>query len=79
MTNTPGPHLSAKDAAIHAFADHDRLKTIIDDLLAALEDSLTDAEGYLKTHGGGKAATKRIRTRCNAARVIIARAKGASQ
>ena len=36
MYSRPGPHLSAKDAAAHAFAERDRLKALNAELMEAL-------------------------------------------
>ncbi|GEM_PF-3404207 len=46
-----------------------------EELLAACEDLLSDAEGYARTCGASDAAKRRIYGRCERARSAIAKAK----
>ncbi len=65
-----GPHVSAKDAADHAFAEVDRLRAVNADLLEALKAMVEDYEG---AYGGSLDETP---TCLINARAAIARAEG---
>lgn len=70
--------LARSDAAELAEMRDDlrRAEADIETLLSTLRLTLADAEGYLRTHGAGAEASRRIRYRCDAARAAILKVEG---